>query len=46
MDSGRGWRRSGPCQVAPAAGDADRGQGLALGDEVLGEGRAPGVSCA
>ena len=46
MDPGRGWCRSGPCQVAPVAGDAERGQGLALGGEVRGEGRAPGVSSA
>ena len=46
MDPGRGWCRSGPGQVAPVAGDAERGQGLALGGEVLGEGRAPGVAQA
>ena len=46
MDSGRGWCRSGPRQVTPVAGDAERGQGLALGDEVLGKGRAAGVSSA
>ena len=37
MDSGRGWCRSGSCQVAPVAGDAERGQDLALGSAVLGE---------
>ena len=44
MESGRGCCRKGPCQAAPVAEDAERGQGLALGDEVLGEGRAPGVA--